>query len=107
MSCETCEQADRLGWLGRDGAHCRRCHRDWWGTAQMHCVTCCRHFTSASTCEKHMLPHGCSDPATMVHGPKTAKAGEPVFHLVERRGGPTWALSGLNPHSLDYKMANP
>ncbi len=107
MTCTTCEHADEHGWFGTNNPHCRTCHRDWRGTAQMHCATCCNHFTSVSACNRHETPHGCADPATLRHGPRSATPGEPVFQQVDRFGGPAWALTGTNPHTLDYKAANP
>lgn len=94
--CETCAFADEHGWWGRDGSHCRGCHRDWWGTAQMHCVTCHEHFTSHSSCDRHARSGSCSDPRGA-----ESKSGVPLFALVERRGGPTWALTG----SRDFALA--
>lgn len=87
--CPTCAFADEHGHHPHSGTHCRRCHRDWWGTAQMHCVTCHHHFTSASSCHRHQRNGSCIDPRGAL-----SKSDAPIFSVVDRKGGPAWALAG-------------
>ena len=73
-SCGVCEHAERYGWWGQSGTHCRKCHRSWAAFNQGHCPTCCAHFSGPSAFDEHLLPRGCRPP-----GEVRTKAGEPIL----------------------------
>jgi len=64
--CGPCAHALLRGWWGQDGTHCRKCHRSWTAFRQIHCSSCCRHFSSPSTLDLHKSNGGCIDPGTVV-----------------------------------------
>lgn len=78
-------------------------------TAECHCTGCGRHFSSPATFDAHWQGTGdnrhCVDPTTLVHGPKSAKAGESKFVLQDRASGPVWvrAGEGENPYAAKRK----
>lgn len=68
-----------------NGTRCRDCDRIWTGTAQAHCATCHRHFSTTSGFDLHLSSKGCSEPYAI-----RRKCGFPRFKVVEHKYGPTW-----------------
>ncbi len=64
QSCGVCEYIRVHGWVGPGGRHhCKRCHRTWTGSTQMHCVTCHSQFSNPTACALHETRDACQDPA--------------------------------------------
>lgn len=86
--CNVCAFAEEHGYTPDDLAHCDGCHRSWKGHAVAHCSECHATFTSDTGFDLHLKGDGCKDPATA-----RRKNGFALYRLVERFGGPTWALA--------------
>ncbi len=80
---------------------CRDCGRRWTARREAHCPGCCRHFTSDSAFDAHLVappPVGprpfqtCRDPA----GLRTGK-GTPRLVQAATRWGPAWGWPGERP----------
>lgn len=102
MDCPVCAFADEHHWWGRDGTHCRKCHRSWTSRAEAHCTTCCAHFTKPSTAGLHLTARGCQPPEAVMDREK-----RPKLKLVERSSGPTWARATEFPESLRGRDSSP
>lgn len=85
-ACEVCVFADENGYT--DIAHCPECHRSWKGHAVAHCPTCHATFTSDTAFDLHLSADGCKDPSTA-----RRRNGIALYRLVERFGGPAWAMA--------------
>jgi hypothetical protein len=72
MTCLTCAKEY---WLH---PHCPDCHRDWYGQATCHCVSCHQTFSSDRAFLMHQLADECQEPATR------------GLKQVDRKGGPVW-----------------
>ena len=85
--CPRCEHARLHGWCGPPSglSHCHKCHRDWSGTTQAHCVGCCAHFSTYGIADLHLTPTGCRPPESV-----RTKAGEPLLRLDHDKHGPIW-----------------
>jgi hypothetical protein len=73
-------------------------------TAECHCTGCGAHFSSPSVFDAHWQGAGdgrhCVDPATLIWGPESKRAGKPKFELQHRASGPVWVSAndgGENP----------
>lgn len=98
-ACGTCAYADEHGCWGREGTHCRTCHRDFRGTSQMHCVTCHEHFTTSRACDMHR----CTDPGTV-----RSRTGAPQLAKVDRWGGTAWArVFNGPPRTIPQSRSHP
>jgi hypothetical protein len=95
-TCPRCQHAKAHGWWGppRGLAHCRKCHRDWRGTAQAHCVTCCQHFSTYSAADLHLTRTGCRPPDQVL-----TKIGAPSLMLDHDKHGAIWRWAGTRPAS--------
>lgn len=89
MDCSICTYAKANGWWGpelRSGTHCRDCHRSWTGLKEIHCVLCCKHFSTPENLDKHKTSAGkCKDPARL-----KKQDGTPVLMEVQRKSGSVW-----------------
>lgn len=56
-----------------------KCGKGWNGYNTCHCTTCHETFTGIAGFDKHRLAGKCLDPATMVWGTKSKRAGQLVF----------------------------
>ncbi len=86
-TCPRCQHAKAHGWWGppRGLTHCRKCHRDWRGTAQAHCVTCCAHFGTYNAADLHLTASGCRPPDTV-----RTRADKPRLVLDRDKQGAIW-----------------
>jgi hypothetical protein len=83
--CPLCAFADAHGWWGREGTHCRGCHRTWAAFGQAHCATCHNHFSTPTAFDRHLAPRGCLDPSEV-----RTKDGTPRLILRDGPSGPLW-----------------
>jgi hypothetical protein len=83
------------------GHECGDCGRKWTGVQEAHCAGCCRHFSSDTAFDAHLVapppfgprPFGtCRDPAELVKGD-----GSPRLTEVAARFGSTWSWPGSRP----------
>ena len=79
-------------------------------TNECHCTGCGAHFSSPHVFDGHWVGSGddrhCVDPATLVYGPNSARAGEPKYVLQQRASGPVWVSAndgGENPFAVARK----
>jgi hypothetical protein len=78
----------------------------WHGLSLQVTALCGRHFSSPAAFDAHWQGSGdnrhCVDPATLVYGPTSAKAGKPKFELRDRASGLVWvtASEGENPYAV-------
>ena len=94
-ACFRCTCATEQGWWGPPSGltHCRACHRDWpAGSPQIHCVTCCAHFSTPRACDLHLTATGCRPPGECVD-----KSGRPRLVASEDKHGPIWRRAGQSP----------
>lgn len=95
--CRICEFADREGYWGQPGTHCRDCHLSWTSSSQIHCVQCHRQFHSPA--------------ALQAHQPVGLKCINPAEHAVfaarsrENCSGTVWVLEA--PESLRRLRVTP
>jgi hypothetical protein len=102
-SCARCAHANQHGWWGPPTGltHCRKCHRDWpMGSPQLHCVTCCAHFSTSRACDVHLTATGCRPP-----GEGAGRAGRPQLVLGTDRHGAIWRLAGARPAHWEKEAA--
>lgn len=70
--------------------YCPDCKREWEALGEAHCANgCCRHFTSDSAFDRHLVKDECVDPAEL-----RTKDGDPILELTERASGPAWKRAG-------------
>jgi len=96
-ACPRCAHAGQHGWWGPPSrlTHCRACHRDWpMGSPQIHCVTCCAHFSTPRACDLHLTATGCQPPDQ-----SRDKHGRIRLVLSQTKYGPIWrmAAAGTKP----------
>lgn len=95
--CAPCIHACEHGWwgdMGRAKSHCRKCHHSWASLREMHCVTCCAHFTNPDSCDAHLTEDGCRPPESIMR-----RDGRPKFTTIDRGNGPVYKLAfyGVRP----------
>lgn len=77
------------------------------GSRECHCTGCGQHFAAPAAFDAHWVGSGdsrhCVDPATLVYGPRSARAGQPKFELRKRAGGLVWSATYEGEHPMAAK----
>ena len=73
------------------------CGARWTGHSAAHCASYHRTFTSDTAFDMHRVGLVCNDPATLVYGETSARAGEHKMELKQRHYGEVWGCAGNNP----------
>lgn len=93
--CARRAHATKYGWWGPPHGlrHCRRCRREWaMGSRQIHCVTCCAHFSRPGGCDLHLTGTACRPPVEC-----RTKTGEARLVLGQDKYGAIWRVVGRRP----------
>lgn len=65
-------------------ATCSKCPAEWTGATMCHCSACHETFTGITLFDAHRIRGACADPAAVLCGPKTARAGESLMRRDSR-----------------------